>query len=114
MPQLSLSKLKLHQLRNYVRSPLVDIIFLDYLPHFLHPPLPFCLWHLQRLLDGIGEMVGIMGIYEQGISQLSGSPREGAQYEHTVLIEAASDKFLGYQIHTIMQRADYEEIGHAA
>jgi len=60
------------------------------LPHHLahapHARPPFRAFHLQRLADGVGQLLGVVGVDDESVGQLARRPGEGAQDKHTIVV----------------------------
>ena len=82
---------------------MVDVVFHQMAPHPLHTRAPLCAAHLESLMNGLRNAGYVIGIDYQGISQFNRSASELAQHEHAVFVVARSQKFLGHQVHSVVQ-----------
>ena len=62
-------------------------------------------------MQGGRALVGIVRTDDQGFRQFSRGARKLREDQHASLIVAGRDKFLGDQVHTVMQAADEAQIG---
>ena len=53
------------------------------------------------------------GIHQQSVAQFAGGAGELAQNQHTAFVPARRQKFLGDQVHAVVQRRDHAEICRA-
>ena len=94
-----------------VRSPKIDVVLADDLPHPRHPaPLFFCR-HFDRPPDALGELLDRVGIDRDGVGQFPSRPREAAQQEDPRQIILGGDELLRYQVHSVVERTDDAQIG---
>src|ERR1700732_2945629 len=104
---------ELNQFSDQVPGPLVNVVFLDVLAHAMHAKLLLLRLHLQSGADGFGGLIDVIGIDQQCVPQSGGRSCELAEDENAPFIPSRGQKFLGYEIHSIVQRRHQAEIGCA-
>jgi len=57
----------LRQIGQQIRRPAVHIMLTHDVPHPLHPPRLLLFGHLQRAMDGLGELRDVVGIDQQRV-----------------------------------------------
>src|SRR3989338_4680512 len=81
--------------------------------HQAHAVALFGIRHGQRQMQGGSALVGIVRVDNQCLRQLAGSAGELGKNQRAALVVARSDKFLGDQVHAVVQAADETQIGRA-
>ena len=69
--------------------------------------------HLQRLLDGVGALLDVVRIDDQGLGEFARRPGEAAQDEHPLLVVARRHEFLADEVHAVVQAGDEADVGGA-
>ena len=96
-----------------IGRPAIDVVFPDVVPHAPHALGLFLLGHLEGAMDGLGNLLHVVGIDQQGVGKLVGSAGESAEDQDALFVVAGGDKFLGDQIHSVVQRGDHAHGGGA-
>src|SRR5439155_21981146 len=99
--------------RDQVASPAVDVVFFDHLLQALHSGGLLLEFHLQREANGLGQLLGVVRVHDQGVPQLAGRSRELAQDQHALLVVAGGHKLLGYKGHSVVERGHHAEVDGA-
>src|ERR1700730_15089682 len=101
---------QLTKLRDQVSRPAVNVVFFNDSPHAAHAQLLFLRLHLQRSPDGFGSLVDVVRIHQKGVAEFARSSRELAQNQYAAFVVARRQKFLGNQIHAIVQGGYHAKI----
>jgi hypothetical protein len=65
------------------------------------------LWHVDRSLQSLGDLVGIIGIDDQRFFEVLSGAGEARQDKHSgIMLVLRSNIFLGDQVHSVAQRGD--------
>src|ERR1051326_6765346 len=79
--------------------------------HAAHPRDALPGLHFERVEDGVGERLGVIGIDKQGVGKFASSAGEGTEDEDAVFIVPRRDILLGDQVHAVVQRGDQADVG---
>src|SRR4029077_18935199 len=100
----------LTEIPDQVSCPAVNVSLLNCLAHPLHAGTSFFRFHLQSITDGISGAFDIIWVHQHRIPQFPSSSGKTAEDQDSLLIIAGRDKFLGYQVHSIMQGRDQANV----
>jgi hypothetical protein len=78
-------------------------VLLDDPAQALHAPLPLFRLHFQREQDGLGGLIDVIRVHQQRIAEFAGGAGELAEDQHAPLIVTGSQKFLGDQVHAVVE-----------
>jgi hypothetical protein len=93
-----------------IRSHPVNVSVSNRGTHPAHSFLNFRPWHGQPKMDGVGDLIRIIGIHDQRVPQITRGTSEPGQDENTLLITATHHEFLGHQVHAVMEGSDKTQI----
>jgi len=104
-------RLQFREFFDQVARPTVDVVFAHGRSHPFHAGLLFGGVHLEGEPDGLGQLFGVIGIHDQRIPQLAGSPREPAQDQDPTLVVPRRHEFLGHQVHPVVEGCHHAHVG---
>ena len=96
-----------------VRGPAVDVVVLHISAHVAHAIDGFFDAHVEGLRDCFGGCQNIVWVDEDGVMQLARRAGELAENQDATLVRASGNKFLGHQIHAIVEGGDHAQMRHA-
>src|SRR5437870_9735982 len=95
-------------------DPPKDVLLPNHVSHALHARAALGLAHAERLQNRVGHLLHIVRIDEQGAGlELLGRAGELAQDEHAIAVDSARAIFLGYEIHSVLERRDEGDVASA-
>jgi hypothetical protein len=98
------------RVKQHAASPAENVELGDETAHQAHAVALFHFWHGQCHVKCGGALVSIVGIDDQCLGQFPCRTGELGQNEDAALVIACRDKFLGDQVHAVMQAADKAQI----
>src|SRR3974390_2009425 len=98
------------KLPDQVSGPAINVLFPYQLPHALHTLFSLFRIHNQRDANGLGRLVNVVGVHQQGIAQLTRGAGKAAQYQYSVFVATRCEKLFGNQIHAIVERGDQAQV----
>ena len=66
--------------------------------------------HVERRSECPRDLIGVVRIHDQGVSEFVRRAGKRAQYQHTLLIVSRRHELLAHQVHPVVQAADITEI----
>src|SRR3989344_5329683 len=106
----------MHEIFDFVRDihhPIEDRVFEEMMAHLPHACRSFLPGKKERLVDRMREALDVIGIDEECLWDLFRGAGKFAQYQCAGFLRIAGDILLGDEIHAVLQRAHYGEIGEA-
>src|SRR6266567_1524851 len=95
-------------------DPQKDVLIAHHASHPFHARAALGLVHAERFQNRVGHFFHIVRIDEQGAGlELLGRAGELAQDEHAIAVDSAHAIFLGYEIHSILERSDEGDVARA-
>src|SRR5436189_6342349 len=95
-------------------DPTEDILIADDTSHALHPRAALGLSHEECFQNRVGHLLDIIRIDELGAGlELLGRAGELAQDEHAIFLDTARAIFLGYEIHSVLERRHEADVASA-
>src|ERR1700681_2705155 len=94
-------------------GPAIDVKFLNQPTHAAHTHALLVRGHDKRAIKRLGTLLAVIRIHEQRVVQLARSSGELREHQHALLVVPGRDKFLGDQIHPVMEARHHAHIGGA-
>ena len=57
-------------------------------------------------MDGVGELLDVVGVDDDGVAQARARRRRRAEDQRAAFVIARGDEFLGHEIHAVVKRSD--------
>src|SRR5260370_38583708 len=96
----------LRKIGEKVGGPTVDVVFVNGFAQVEHAGGLLLGAHIERLVNGIGKLLDVIGIDEQSVCKFVSVAGKRTEAQDDLFIVASGDDYLGHQIHTVMQRSD--------
>src|SRR5271157_978360 len=94
-----------------MRGPAVDIVFVNNFAHAGYASGLLLGAQVQGLVDGIGELLDVIGIDEQSVGEFVRGSGKRTEDQGTLFILTGSNEFLGNEIHSVVKRRDQANRG---
>src|SRR5579883_2820913 len=85
-----------------VCRPAINIVVFNYRPHAPHASAPLLRIHLKGIENGVGQLLGIVGIHDESIAHFPRRSCEPAQDKSSLLVVPGCNKLFSHQVHAVV------------
>src|SRR5277367_1974323 len=93
----------LAKLCDQTSRPVIYVLLFYGLAHAVHAHLLLFRLHLQGSADGFCSLINVVRVHQQSIPQFTRGSGELAQDQYAAFVAPGGKKFLGHQVHAVVQ-----------